>query len=234
VTGPRTHEQELRDAIRAARLPARDFRIYDALFARATWKTAVIVDKYQPHSLEELAEWARMSRANLCYGLNHLEYHGWLIRQRRVKPGRGHKTMYELLAGRDCNDGCPMRKASKASNPWTLPKAESVQESSIKASNPWTLPKAESVQESSIKASNDFRGAAGQRPVPRKSVYNEEEEVRESGFPGVENDPLVLDRIRRRNEAWPAGSIGEYENRRRGEDHDRSRGPLPLPRSVHR
>jgi hypothetical protein len=192
VTGkPTTHEQELRAAIRAARLPARDFRIYDALFARAHWNSAVIYGRYQPRSLTELADWCRMSRANLCYGLNHLEYHGWIERRRWRTPGRGHRTMYALLAGRDCEPGCPLKKAAKD----------------------WTLPSRESVQQSSSKASNDFRAAAGQEPVSAKRVSDEEgvkKSVPVGEFRGTED----LERVRESWKGWPAGSNGEYENRR--------------------
>ena len=202
---PGTREQELRAAIRAADLPARDFRIYDALFERAQWKTAVIDGKYQPRSLTELAQWSRMSRAGLCYGLNHLELHGWIERRRWLTPGRGHRTTYALLAGRDCEPDCPIRKAAQ----------EATKKASNKAAKDWTLPKAESVQKSSKKASNDFRAAAGQSPVSAKSV-RDEEEVRERGaeredFRGAADLPRVAASW---GLEWPADSIGEQANRR--------------------
>ena len=97
---PLTREQELREAIEKARIPAREYRIYRALFARAEWKSAVIKRQFQPRSLAELAGLAHMSKASVAAGLNHLQRHGWVVRHRHVTAagigGRGHGTRYEL------------------------------------------------------------------------------------------------------------------------------------------
>jgi hypothetical protein len=177
-SAPANREHELRAAIRAARLPARDFRIYDALFTRAQWKTAVIESKFQPRSLIELADWARMSLSNVKRGLNHLEYHGWVERRRWKTPGRGHRTRYFLAVGRDCEPDCPLRKAAK-------PEPFSGRESGSKVRD---------------KTAHEFRAAAGQEPVSAKSVSDEGE--------WLESVPEVGDWRH-----WPAGSIGEWENR---------------------
>lgn len=99
-----TREQELAKAIEQASLPSRDYRIFSALLRqRAEWKTATIPDKFQPRGLAELAKLARMSKANLCRGLDHLESHGWIVRDRAEKRGRGHRTTYQLTAGMSCD-----------------------------------------------------------------------------------------------------------------------------------
>jgi len=99
-----TREQELSAAIEKAVLPSRDYRIFSALLRqRAEWKTAAIPAKFQPRGLADLARLARMSKANLCRGLEHLESHGWLTRTRADKRGRGHRTTYQLTRGMSCD-----------------------------------------------------------------------------------------------------------------------------------
>jgi predicted transcriptional regulator len=106
---PATREEELKAAIEAAGLPARDYRVYYALLKRAEWKTAVIRDQFQPRSLADLARLAHMSEANVKRSLNHLQRHGWLLRHRHFSDrgigGRGHATSYQLENGKDCD--CP-------------------------------------------------------------------------------------------------------------------------------
>ena len=99
-----TREQELSAAIEEAALPTRDYRIFSALLRqRAEWKTATIPAKFQPRGLADLARLAKMSKANLCRGLDHLESHGWIQRNRADKHGRGHRTTYQLTAGMSCD-----------------------------------------------------------------------------------------------------------------------------------
>ena len=99
-----TREQELARAIEQASLPSRDYRIFSALLRqRAEWKTAKIPDKFQPRGLADLARLAKMSKANVCRGLEHLASHGWIIRERAGKRGRGHRTTYQLATGMSCD-----------------------------------------------------------------------------------------------------------------------------------
>lgn len=175
-----TREQQLADAIDKADLPARDYRIYRALFKRAAWKTAEIRERWQPRSLQELAVLAHMSKSNVCYGLDHLELHGWVIRHRHTKPGRGYNTAYSLTIGRDCD----CRKASK---PRTHTDGE--------VSKDWTAkcPKADGI-------------AAGQRPVSAKRVREEEERERtvvRDPWPGASHQSPDESW-----KSWPAGSVG--------------------------
>jgi hypothetical protein len=145
-----TREQELRAAISKAFLPPRDYRIFMALFDRAEWGTAAIRDRFQPRSLKELAEWSRMSLANVKRGVGHLGRHGWIERHRHVSEngigGRGHPTRYVLSNGQDCD----------------CKPAQSEPVSSRKAAQ--------------IEPRNRLRTcdvSAGQPPVPAKSVRDE-------------------------------------------------------------
>jgi hypothetical protein len=192
---PLTREQELRATIEKAQLPARDYRIYMALFARAEWVTAKILDRFQPRSLDELAAWSRMSRSNVAGGLNHLTRHGWLLRHRNITAkgigGRGHGTKYELVVGKDCD-------CSKASRSKTVP--------ADKPSRNREINRPETCDVS-----------AGQGPVPAKSVRDEGEvekrapEVRVLAEPGQSTNGSV--RTPPDWSRWPAGEIGEWENR---------------------
>jgi hypothetical protein len=112
-----SRETELRAAIDKADLPPRDFKIYMVLFRRAEWHTAEIDPKFQPRSLTELARWSTMPRSVLAAGLNHLEHHNWIERNRWRTPGRGHTTRYKLTVGTDCDchqeHGEPMTDAER-------------------------------------------------------------------------------------------------------------------------
>ena len=102
-----TNEQRLRAAIEDAEVPVRDYRIFMAIHYRADWKTAILPGRFQPRSLDDVARWAHMSRANVKYGLAHLELHGWISRGRKLARsgagGRGNATTYELRQGFDCD-----------------------------------------------------------------------------------------------------------------------------------
>jgi hypothetical protein len=101
-------EADLRKAVEAASIPARDYRVYSALLRKVQWDgPAVIPAKFQPRSLQEIAKLARMSVASAKRALAHLESHGWIQRDRK-DPGRGHCTHYQLTPGLDC-DCIPQR-----------------------------------------------------------------------------------------------------------------------------
>ena len=126
------------------------------------WGTAEIQKRWQPRSLKKLAGLAHMSKANLCYGLDHLERHGWVIRHRQATLGRGYSTAYSLEVGKDCE--C----RSEVSKPQTLNRPE--------VSKAWTgkCPKGRGI-------------TPGQDPVPAKSVTEEEiskEDGQVPGWPG--------------------------------------------------
>lgn len=107
-----TRENELARAIEAADMPPREYRIFGALLRQAArWKTAEILDRFQP-SLADLARMSKMSRQTLLDGLGHLEKHGWVTRTRST-GGRGHKTAYQLQAGVSCNCGKQERPRPK-------------------------------------------------------------------------------------------------------------------------
>jgi DNA-binding PadR family transcriptional regulator len=110
-----TREQELSAAIEEAVLPSRDYRIFSALLRqRAEWKTANIQAKFQPRGLADLARLAKMSKASLCRGLEHLESHGWITRTRADKRGPGHRTTYQLTRGMSCD--CLKQRPEPASD----------------------------------------------------------------------------------------------------------------------
>jgi hypothetical protein len=195
-----TREQQLGDAIELAQIPARDYRIYRALLKRARWKSAEILDQYQPRSLEELAALSKMSRSNVALGLNHLQRHGWLLRFRYIDGkgigGRGHGTKYQPDLGRDCD--CP--KPSKGDR--------------SKASKPRTVPEPKPSKNRALNRPEVADITAGQTPVPAKSV-REEEEVEEgeqeaSPVEWLSKNEVVYPASWKN---WPAGSIGEEMNR---------------------
>lgn len=107
-------DRELRDAIEASDLPPRDYRLYGALLHRVQWGYDYIPEQFQDRSLEALASRCRMSKASAAEGLNHLERHGW-VRRERQPPGRGRSTHYALAVGADCD--CP--KVPKPRAPMT-------------------------------------------------------------------------------------------------------------------
>jgi hypothetical protein len=108
VSAPLTRERELRKAVRQARLPPRDFKIFTVLLDRADFKTAEIPGRFQPKSLDALAGLCEMSMATLCRGLAHLEAEGWLKRGRSA-GGRGCPTWYTLTLGGRCYCSGPGR-----------------------------------------------------------------------------------------------------------------------------
>ena len=61
-------------------------------------------------SLVQLAEACCCSRSAVKLALNHLEWHGWLIRT-RSKGGRGRKSAYRLAEGFTCPPDCRKRAA---------------------------------------------------------------------------------------------------------------------------
>jgi DNA-binding MarR family transcriptional regulator len=92
--------EELRRAVRSARLPAAAVVMFDTLAQRADWATGVIPPRYQPRSLTELAGWAGLSRRHAANMLNVLERFGWLRRDRPPELRRGASTVYVLDHGR--------------------------------------------------------------------------------------------------------------------------------------
>jgi DNA-binding MarR family transcriptional regulator len=194
---PATREQELRDAIEKADLPARDYRVYRALSARAEWKSVVIRDKFQPRSLAELAAWSRMSRANVARALNHLQRHGWLQRHRHFSDkgigGRGHATRYQLEHGKDCD---------------CLP---AVSRAAPKESQPEPLSADKESQAELGKGLRTCHVTAGQAPGSAKSVRDEEEVVTRTDFRGAADEEQMR-RIRESWKLWPPGSEGEWAN----------------------
>ena len=157
----RDREHELEDAICAADLPARDYRIYRTLLRRVDWKVAVIPDRFQPRSLKELAAWARTSKANLALGLNHLERHGWIERYRNISDrgigGRGRGTRYGLQVGRDCD-------CAKGSDP-----------EPDKGSEAKTVPLGEGSKNPYVKGPEDLNVSAGQGHVSAEEGRDEGE-----------------------------------------------------------
>lgn len=99
-----SRERELRNAIKNAGLPDRDYRIFRDLLDTADFRTAEIPGRFQPKSLEALARLCEKPVATLCRALNHLEAHGWVKRGRTV-GGRGRSTAYTLAVGEPCH--CP-------------------------------------------------------------------------------------------------------------------------------
>jgi hypothetical protein len=107
-----TREQELRQAVKGARLPPRDFKIFTVLLDRADWGTAEIPGRFQPRSLDALAALCEMSRATLCRGLAHLEQEGWVKRGRTAR-GRACPTGYTLALGGRCECARPGRPSKQ-------------------------------------------------------------------------------------------------------------------------
>jgi hypothetical protein len=95
----------------AARMTARDYRIFGAFLKRANFDDGEIPEKFQFRSLEKLTAACFMSRTAVADGLNHLEQHGW-VERRRMAPGRGRSTFYVLGFGVDCNCPDPSKRAA--------------------------------------------------------------------------------------------------------------------------
>jgi hypothetical protein len=99
MAAAKTLERELRDAIKRSGLPHAAINLYRAILDAADFTTAELPDRFQPRSLDELAEWAAMSVKHCKQMLNVLEEHDWIERKRPATPGRGHRTAYVLLLG---------------------------------------------------------------------------------------------------------------------------------------
>ena len=113
-----SREQELRKAVKQARLLPRDFRTFVHLLDKADWQTAIIPDSYQPRSTRILAGECETSLHTMMRSLAHLESHGWLARTRDAS-GRGYRTTYALLLGSVCE--CQKPGRPKRVNSGTLP-----------------------------------------------------------------------------------------------------------------
>lgn len=61
-------------------------------------------------SLIQLAEACCCSPSTVKLALAHLEAHGWIERKRISRPGRGHKTTYQLDHGWLCTPTCEYRQ----------------------------------------------------------------------------------------------------------------------------
>ena len=107
-----TRERELRKAVRQARLPPRDFKIFTVLLDRADFGTAEIPGRFQPRSLEAFAGLCEMSKATLCRGLAHLVAEGW-VKRGRTPGGRGCSTWYMLALGGRCYCSRPGRPTTR-------------------------------------------------------------------------------------------------------------------------
>lgn len=213
-----TREQELENAIDKAVLPPRDYRIYRALFKRAEWKTGVISARWQPRSLRDIARDTRLSVATICRALNHLESHGWIARH-RAKPGRGHATVYELLAGMDCDclkeqpepmtDAERMRRCRRRKKDHTTDRSPIDKATPEKASQIDVTQPGKASQIDVTKRLNARNEGAGQRPFPAKEGRSEGR--RERGV--VWTDALLDSQWPEHMALWPEGTIGAEMNR---------------------
>jgi DNA-binding MarR family transcriptional regulator len=97
-----TRKRQLEAAIETADLAARDYRVWRELFRRVDWTSddALIADRWQPKSVDELADRCRMSRASVKRALRNLDDLGWIVRSQE-KRGRGYAVHYQLDIGRD-------------------------------------------------------------------------------------------------------------------------------------
>ena len=98
----KTREQELRAAMREARMPARCYKVYRELLDRAQYGTAEMTDaqgrSWGPRSLAELAGWVSMPDRTLLRVLDALEERGWIERRRPEVRGRRRHTTYRSNA----------------------------------------------------------------------------------------------------------------------------------------
>jgi hypothetical protein len=92
--------EQLKRAIRKARLPASAVVVYDTLTDRTDWTTAHLPDKHQPRSLKELAAWAGQSKSVTVAALDELEAYGWVRRGKPAILRRGLSTTYQPCEGR--------------------------------------------------------------------------------------------------------------------------------------
>ena len=208
-----TREQELEKAIDRAVLPPRDYRIYRALFKRADWKTGMIPARWQPRSLRDIARDAHLDKATVCRGLNHLESHGWVAR-RRVVPGRGHATVYELMAGMDCD--CfkerpePVTDAERMRWYRRRKKESTTKEASqIDVTQP-----NEASQIDVTKRRSERNEVAGQGPFPAKRDATRGKGKRDmKSWPDPDREWMTAHTFPESMGSWPEGTIGAAMNR---------------------
>lgn len=209
TTKTRTPEQELKATLLSARIPASDHRIMSVLQGRAEWKTGVIQSRFQPRSLEQLADWCGLSLATVKRSLNRLDEHGWLVRSyQSFGGGRGRNTEYQLSPGRDYGldrSKPPLPDAVRARQYRARKKAA---HEDVTVGQP--KPAHEDVTIGQKPAQNDVSNrltsrndAAAQMPFSAKSVLDVEVVVGESFQDQQQEDWRV----------WPPGSIGEDMNR---------------------
>ena len=205
-----TREQELSAAIEEATLPARDYRIFSALLRqRAEWKTATIPAKFQPRGLADLAQLARMSKANLCRGLDHLESHGWIDRNRADKLGRGHRTTYQLTKGMSCDCLKPRdAAASDAERARRYRARKRTPAESREVSQASVTQQAVSVSESRDEVSQNrvTKSLTSRDEIPGQGRFSAKEGRSEGSREGgeVRTDPFA---------SWDEGTIGAERNR---------------------
>lgn len=78
-------------------LSVAEYAVFMTLLDRADNDTCVVPDRRTP-SLRQMALESKVSKSTVALGLDHLERHGWLSRE-RSKGGRGAKTSYVLVPG---------------------------------------------------------------------------------------------------------------------------------------
>lgn len=216
---PQTRETELKAAIIDADLPPRDLKVFMVLMKRATWVTATIPDKFQPRSLDELARWCHMSRANVARSLSHLQQHGWVERRRYVTEngigGRGHPTRYQLALGRDCD--CLARSSRESRED-----QKASQDATDKASQAETVYDEKASQDQPINRLKTVDVSAGHRPVSAKRVREEGGVKREAAVCGICETPVdpylaslgyTTHLTCEPHSSWPEGSYGQVANR---------------------
>lgn len=92
--------EQLKRAIRNARLPASRVVLYDTITDRADWLTGHLPDQHQPRSVDELARWAGLPRSVTMAALAELEAFGWIRRDKPAILRRGLATTYQPAEGR--------------------------------------------------------------------------------------------------------------------------------------
>ena len=232
--GSMTREQELSAAIEEAVLPPRDYRIFSALLRqRAEWKTAIITAKFQPRGLADLAGLAKMSKANLCRGLEHLESHGWIMRTRADKRGRGHRTTYQLAKGMSCecleqrpeaasdaDRARRYRERKRASAPGRKMSQAAVTQEAVSVSEP----RDEVSQDDVTKCLTSRDEIPGQGQFSAKEGNDEGKEEGEEGkeprhgaspeaWPDPDQAWLTSHTFPDSRSSWPEGTIGAWMNR---------------------
>jgi hypothetical protein len=199
---PLTREQEIKAALKAARLPSRDRNLFRDLFEKADWGTALLPNRFQPRNIDELARIAGVSARTAQRSLDHLVLHGWITKGPRTAPGRhGRAITYGFQPGEDCR--C---KPDRAEPLTAAERARRYRER--KQRQIGVTPEGISRQECVTYNATESDGFAGQNA--RRA-----EEGRDEGNGGgkprrnAEGDymggPVVWD--------WPAGSYGEEANR---------------------